>query len=79
MTEADAGFALGGEGAISQNWVVGTAAEVEAQLAGFIEAHGFTDLITHGVPPGMSPEQITPSLTRFAQEVMPALRARFDR
>jgi alkanesulfonate monooxygenase SsuD/methylene tetrahydromethanopterin reductase-like flavin-dependent oxidoreductase (luciferase family) len=77
--EADVGFGLGVEGAISQNWIIGSPDQVEEQLGDFIEEHGFTDLITHGVPPGMSPDQITPSLTRFANEVMPALRARFDR
>jgi alkanesulfonate monooxygenase SsuD/methylene tetrahydromethanopterin reductase-like flavin-dependent oxidoreductase (luciferase family) len=77
--EADVGFGLGVEGAISQNWIIGSPDQVEEQLGDFIEEHGFTDLITHGVPPGMSPDQITPSLTRFANEVMPALKARFDR
>ena len=78
FAESKTSFGLGGAGSIPQGWIVGTAAEVELQLGDFIEEHGFTDLITHGVPPGLSPESLTPSLARFAQEVMPALRARFD-
>ena len=52
--------------------------EVEAQLGAFIEDLGLTDVMTHGVPPGLRPERLTPSLERFAREVMPGLRTRFD-
>ncbi len=78
FAEADASFGLSGPDRIDQAWIIGDPDQVRDRLGDFIEAHGFTDLITHGVPPGMSPEQLTPSLVRFAQEVMPALRARFS-
>ena len=78
FAEADASFTIGSRDDIPQRWIVGDAAEVEAQLGAFIEELGLTDVITHGVPPGLRPERLTPSLVRFAREVMPALRARFD-
>ena len=78
FAEADASFTIGSRDDIPQRWIVGDGAEVEAQLGAFIEELGLTDVITHGVPPGLRPERLTPSLVRFAREVMPALRARFD-
>ena len=78
FAEADASFTIGSRDDIPQRWIIGDAAEVEAQLGAFIEELGLTDVITHGVPPGLRPERLTPSLVRFAAEVMPALRARFD-
>ena len=78
FAEADASFTIGSRDDIPQRWIIGDAAEVEAQLGAFIEDLGLTDVITHGVPPGLHPERLTPSLVRFAEEVMPALRARFD-
>ena len=78
FAEADASFTIGSRDDIPQRWIVGDAGEVEAQLGAFIEDLGLTDVITHGVPPGLRPERLTPSLVRFAREVMPALRARFD-
>jgi alkanesulfonate monooxygenase SsuD/methylene tetrahydromethanopterin reductase-like flavin-dependent oxidoreductase (luciferase family) len=74
--EANASFGLGHPDDIRQTWIVGDADHVHDELASFVDAHGFTDLITHGVPPGLAPEQITPSLERFAREVMPRLRER---
>ena len=47
------------------------------KLSAFIEEYGLTDLVTWGVPPGMRPDQTTPSLERFARDVAPRLRARF--
>ena len=75
--EADASFGLSGPDRIDQSWIVGDADDVAERLGAYVEAHGFTDLITHGVPPGMAPERLTPSLVRFAKEVMPRLRERF--
>ena len=77
--EAEVSFELGGRDGIRQTWVVGDADHVYEELASFIDEHGLTDLITHGVPPGMAPERLVPSLERFAHEVMPRLRARFER
>jgi hypothetical protein len=34
-----------------------------------------TDIVTWDVPPGMRPEQMAPSLKRFAREVVPRLKA----
>jgi alkanesulfonate monooxygenase SsuD/methylene tetrahydromethanopterin reductase-like flavin-dependent oxidoreductase (luciferase family) len=62
---------------IPQTWVVGNADECVAELATFIREYGLTDIVTWGVPPGMRPEQMAPSLERFARDVAPRLRAMF--
>jgi alkanesulfonate monooxygenase SsuD/methylene tetrahydromethanopterin reductase-like flavin-dependent oxidoreductase (luciferase family) len=65
------------EARIPQTWVVGTVDECVTQLAAFIREYGLTDLVTWGVPPGMKPDQMAPSLERFARDVAPRLRAMF--
>jgi alkanesulfonate monooxygenase SsuD/methylene tetrahydromethanopterin reductase-like flavin-dependent oxidoreductase (luciferase family) len=65
------------EARIPQTWVVGTVDECVAELAAFIREYGLTDIVTWGVPPGMRPEQMAPSLERFARDVAPRLRAMF--
>ena len=65
------------ESRIPQTWVVGTVDECVAELAAFIREYGLTDLVTWGVPPGMRPDQMAPSLERFARDVAPRLRAMF--
>jgi alkanesulfonate monooxygenase SsuD/methylene tetrahydromethanopterin reductase-like flavin-dependent oxidoreductase (luciferase family) len=62
---------------IPQTWVVGNVDECVTELAGFIREFGLTDIVTWGVPPGMRPEQMAPSLERFARDVAPRLRAMF--
>jgi alkanesulfonate monooxygenase SsuD/methylene tetrahydromethanopterin reductase-like flavin-dependent oxidoreductase (luciferase family) len=62
---------------IPQTWVVGSVDECVAELGGFIREYGLTDIVTWGVPPGMRPEQMAPSLERFARDVAPRLRAMF--
>jgi len=42
---------------------------------GGLTRDGFTDIVTWGVPPGMRPEQMAPSLERFAREVAPRLKS----
>ena len=78
FAEADASFGLGAKDAIPQIWAVGTATEVEAQLADSIERFGLTDLACWAAPPGIAPETMNGPLERFARDVMPKLRARFD-
>ncbi len=46
-----------------------------AQLKGFIEAFGITDVVTMAVPPGLRTEQMNPSLERLFTEVVPRLKA----
>jgi len=60
---------------IPQTWVVGNVEHCVAELTRFIREYGFTDIVTWGVPPGMRPEQMAPSLERFAREVAPRLKA----
>jgi alkanesulfonate monooxygenase SsuD/methylene tetrahydromethanopterin reductase-like flavin-dependent oxidoreductase (luciferase family) len=62
---------------IPQTWVVGNVDHCVAELTAFIEEYGLTDIVTWAVPPGMRPEETSPSLERFARDVAPRLRARF--
>jgi alkanesulfonate monooxygenase SsuD/methylene tetrahydromethanopterin reductase-like flavin-dependent oxidoreductase (luciferase family) len=62
---------------IPQTWVVGNVDDCVAELAAFIRGYGLTDIVTWAVPPGMRPDQMSPSLERFARDVAPRLRAMF--
>jgi alkanesulfonate monooxygenase SsuD/methylene tetrahydromethanopterin reductase-like flavin-dependent oxidoreductase (luciferase family) len=62
---------------IPQTWVVGDADHCVAELSKFIEAYGITDIVGVAVPTGLRPDQMNPSLERFARDVAPRLRARF--
>ena len=66
------------EQSIPQTWVVGDVDHCVAELAAFIEEHGLTDIVTWAVPPGMRPDEMSASLERFARDVAPRLRAKFD-
>ena len=63
------------EGRISQRIIVGDVATVAAELTDYILDHGFTDVVTWGAAPGLPPEHLTPSMERFAREVVPLVRA----
>lgn len=63
------------ESRIPQTWVVGDTDHCVAELTRFIRDYGLTDVVTWGVPPGMRPEQMAPSLERFARDVAPRLKA----
>ncbi|WP_416898717.1 MAG: LLM class flavin-dependent oxidoreductase [Minwuia sp.] len=60
---------------IPQTWVVGDADHCVAELAAYVREHGITDIVTWGVPPGMTTDQMNPHLERFATEVAPRLKA----
>jgi alkanesulfonate monooxygenase SsuD/methylene tetrahydromethanopterin reductase-like flavin-dependent oxidoreductase (luciferase family) len=62
---------------IPQTWVVGDVEHCVAELAAFIRTYGLTDVVTWAVPPGLRPDQMAPSLERFARDVAPRLRAMF--
>ena len=62
------------EARIPQTWVVGDVDHCVAELSAFIREYGVTDLVTWGVPPGMRPDQMAPSLERFVRDVAPRLR-----
>ncbi len=62
---------------IPQTWVVGDVEHCVRELASFIRDYGLTDLVTWAVPPGLRPDQMNPSLERFARDVAPRLRAMF--
>ena len=65
------------EARIPQTWVVGNVDHCVAELAAFIREYGLTDIVTWAVPPGLRPDQMAPSLERFARDVAPRLRAMF--
>jgi len=66
------------EARIPQTWVVGDVEHCVSVLAAFIREYGLTDIVTWAVPPGMRPDQMAPSLERFARDVAPRLRAMFE-
>ena len=59
-------------------WTVGSPDQCVTELEQLITDHGITDLVTWGGPPGLAPSVMNDSLTRFAKEVVPRLRARID-
>jgi hypothetical protein len=56
-------------------WTVGDVEHCVAELTAFMAAHGVTDLVTWGGPPGLAPSVMNASLERFARDVVPRLRA----
>ena len=66
------------EGRISQRIIVGDVATVAAELTDYIVDHGFTDVVTWGSAPGLPPDHLTPSMERFARDVVPLVRAGVD-
>ena len=62
---------------IPQTWVVGNVDHCVAELTSFIEEYGLTDIVSWAVPPGMRPDEMSPSLERYARDVAPRLKARF--
>jgi alkanesulfonate monooxygenase SsuD/methylene tetrahydromethanopterin reductase-like flavin-dependent oxidoreductase (luciferase family) len=65
------------ESSIPQTWVVGDVDHCVAELTSFIDEYGLTDIVSWAVPPGMKPDEMKPSLERYARDVAPRLRARF--
>jgi alkanesulfonate monooxygenase SsuD/methylene tetrahydromethanopterin reductase-like flavin-dependent oxidoreductase (luciferase family) len=63
---------------IPQRIIVGDPEHCAAELAGFVTAYGLTDVVTWGSAPGLPPERLTPSMQRFAGEVVPRVRALLD-
>ena len=59
---------------IPQTWVVGDADHCVDELADFMRTYGVTDLVTWGIPPGLTGDAMQRSLERFATEVVPRLR-----
>jgi alkanesulfonate monooxygenase SsuD/methylene tetrahydromethanopterin reductase-like flavin-dependent oxidoreductase (luciferase family) len=65
-------------GRISQRVVVGDVDKCVQTLVEFITEYGLTDVVTWGSAPGLLPEYLTPSMERFATEVVPRVRATLD-
>jgi alkanesulfonate monooxygenase SsuD/methylene tetrahydromethanopterin reductase-like flavin-dependent oxidoreductase (luciferase family) len=63
---------------ISQRWIVGTVAHCVEELSRFVTEHGFTDVVTWGVPPGLDPAAMRESLELFATEVAPRVKERVE-
>jgi alkanesulfonate monooxygenase SsuD/methylene tetrahydromethanopterin reductase-like flavin-dependent oxidoreductase (luciferase family) len=72
--ESGEGFGDGGE-PIPQTWIVGSVDECVRELQEFIARFGITDIVTMAVPPGLSADQMAPSLERLFTQVVPRLKA----
>lgn len=59
-------------------WTVGDVDHCVAELTAMIVDHGVTDLVTWGGPPGLAPSVMNQSLQRFAQDVIPRVRAAIE-
>ena len=74
-TPDDYGRGWGDGDAIPQTVFVGNADECVAELLSYLDTYGFTDLTMSGLPPGVDPAFMAANLQRFADEVMPRVRA----
>ncbi len=54
--------------------MIGSPAEIIAQVDGLTKELPVTDLMSWGTPPRMDPADFNPRLERFAREVMPHFR-----
>lgn len=77
FSESNTNFGAGEH--IPQTWVVGDVAQCVRELSEFMRTYGVTDLVTWGIPPGLSSDVMASSLERFVTEVVPALRAELSR
>ncbi len=59
---------------IPQNWIVGSVEHCVQELDAFMRTYGVTDLITWGIPPGLTTDLMQTSLERFVTQVVPRLR-----
>ena len=59
---------------ITQRSIVGNVDHCVRELSAFIVEYGLTDVVTWGSIPGIPPEQLTPMMERFVQEVVPRVR-----
>ncbi len=62
---------------IPQTWIVGNVDHCVKELSAFIKEYGLTDIVSWGVPPGMTPDEMSPSLERYARDVVPRVRQAF--
>lgn len=56
-------------------WTVGDVDHCVGELTSLMVDHGVTDLVTWGGPPGLPPSIMNASLERFANDVVPRVRA----
>ncbi len=63
---------------IPQDWVVGDVQHCISALSEFMTSYGFTDLVTWGIPPGVTSAVMQDSLQRFVSEVVPGIRQRLQ-
>ena len=71
--ESGEGFGEEGE-AVPQTWIKGTAKECTDQIIEFVKKFGITDIVSMAVPPGLSVEQMAPSLERLFRDVVPQVK-----
>jgi hypothetical protein len=63
---------------IPQRVVIGDVDHCATELIAFIQDFGLTDVVTWGSAPGLPPAALTPSMERFAGEVVPLVRAALE-
>ena len=65
------------EDRIPQRIIVGDVRHCAQELIEFIRTYGLTDVVTWGSAPGLQPVALSPSMERFARDVVPLVRAAF--
>ena len=63
---------------IPQNWIVGDVAHCVAEICEFMTTYGVTDLVTWGIPPGLTSKAMNNSLERFVKDVVPGVKAQLN-
>ena len=71
--ESGEGFGEEGE-AVPQTWIKGTSRECIDQIIEFVKKFGITDIVSMAAPPGLSVEQMAPSLERLFRDVVPQVK-----
>ena len=71
----ESGEGFGDGEPIPQTWVVGNADHCVEVLRDFVSTFGITDIVTMALPPGLTADQMAPSLERLFTQVAPRLKA----
>lgn len=63
---------------IPQRIIVGDVATCASELTAFIRDYGITDVVSWGSAPGLRPSVLSPSMERFARDVVPLVRTAIE-
>lgn len=73
FAESNTNFGAGEH--IPQTWIVGDEQHCVSEICQFMRTYQMTDLVTWGIPPGLTSQVMNDSLERFVTAVVPAVKA----